>query len=310
MRERAKKARVYATRITWNQVRVARMKARNARKKLTQERSNKKEARCLHWIWWPKKRANAHWYQSKHYSRIVERARMAYRRRFGFSAKTPALSAVPVRKRRVYRQANYGNVSKRLLTNVFELKAYCISVHEKILGARKGNHKLSSIGSFLYRYGVDKKTRNAFGEFKALTRSYTKFYKYGINKYVFDNARKAMTRGKGLLFLRNKHVKLNHQMLGLQTGEARAFDKWSVRWKPFLRAVYEVKYNNGYLSTALKARKEFKKEQCKCKVTRRFAKFGKCSKHMAYDRKPWCVVNNRCEGASYNRRYRFKWQYC
>jgi hypothetical protein len=310
MRERAKKARVRATRISIQKVRVARWKARKARAKLTHERSQKKDARCLHWIWWPKRRANHHWYKSAHYARVVERARMAYRRRFGFAAKTPALSAVPIRKKRVYRQANYGNVPKRLLTNVFELKAYCISVHEVMLAAKKGNKKLSSIGSFLYRFGVDKRTRNAFGEFKALTRSYKKFYKYGINKYVFDNAAKAMSSGPGILFMRDKRVKLNHKMLGLQTGEAQAFDKWSVRWKPFLRAVHEVKYNNGYLSQALKARKEFKKEQCKCKMTRRFARFGKCAKHMAYDRKPWCVVNSRCEGASYNRRYKFKWQYC
>merc|ERR1711959_71987 len=310
MRERAKKARVRATRISIQKVRVARWKARKARAKLTHERSQKKDARCLHWIWWPKRRANHHWYKSAHYARVVERARMAYRRRFGFAAKTPALSAVPIRKKRVYRQANYGNVPKRLLTNVFELKAYWISVHEVMLAAKKGNKKLSSIGSFLYRFGVDKRTRNAFGEFKALTRSYKKFYKYGINKYVFDNAAKAMSSGPGILFMRDKRVKLNHKMLGLQTGEAQAFDKWSVRWKPFLRAVHEVKYNNGYLSQALKARKEFKKEQCKCKMTRRFARFGKCAKHMAYDRKPWCVVNSRCEGASYNRRYKFKWQYC
>merc|ERR1711881_141912 len=310
MRERAKKARVRATRISIQKVRVARWKARKARAKLTHERSQKKDARCLHWIWWPKRRANHHWYKSAHYARVVERARMAYRRRFGFAAKTPALSAVPIRKKRVYRQANSGNVPKRLLTNVFELKAYCISVHEVMLAAKKGNKKLSSIGSFLYRFGVDKRTRNAFGEFKALTRSYKKFYKYGINKYVFDNAAKAMSSGPGILFMRDKRVKLNHKMLGLQTGEAQAFDKWSVRWKPFLRAVHEVKYNNGYLSQALKARKEFKKEQCKCKMTRRFARFGKCAKHMAYDRKPWCVVNSRCEGASYTRRYKFKWQYC
>merc|ERR1711939_975733 len=310
MRERAKKARVRATRISIQKVRVARWKARKARAKLTHERSQKKDARCLHWIWWPKRRANHHWYKSAHYARVVERARMVYRRRFGFAAKTPALSAVPIRKKRVYRQANYGNVPKRLLTNVFELKAYCISVHEVMLAAKKGNKKLSSIGSFLYRFGVDKRTRNAFSEFKALTRSYKKFYKYGINKYVFDNAAKAMSSGPGILFMRDKRVKLNHKMLGLQTGEAQAFDKWSVRWKPFLRAVHEVKYNNGYLSQALKARKEFKKEQCKCKMTRRFARFGKCAKHMAYDRKPWCVVNSRCEGASYNRRYKFKWQYC
>merc|ERR1712072_1550635 len=50
-----------------------------------------------------------------------------------------------------------------------------------------------------------------------------------------------------------KVEKKESKMLGLQTGEAQAFDKWSVRWKPFLRAVHEVKYNNGYLSQALKA---------------------------------------------------------
>jgi len=136
-RERTRKARVKATRISMNKVRVARMKARRARYKLTKERSKKKEARCLHWIWWPKNKANRHWYKSHQYNAIVERARAAYRRRYGFSAKTPALSAKPTPKRRVYRQANYGNVPKRLLTNVFELKAYCIGVHGKMFGAKK-----------------------------------------------------------------------------------------------------------------------------------------------------------------------------
>jgi len=88
-------------------------------------------------------------------------------------------------------------------------------------------------------------------------------------------------------------VKLNHKMLGLQTGEAAAFDHWSIRWKKFLAMVYNVKYNNGYLNQAIKARKEFKKEHCKCKITPRFARFGKCARHMAYDKKAWCVVNNR-----------------
>merc|ERR1712167_446692 len=96
-------------------------------------------------------------------------------------------------------KANRGFISMTHARNVLNLKAYRVASHGKLVVARKGNSQLSSLGTFLYRFGVKKKTPNAFGEYTALVKTSTRFYTRGLGLYMLRMMKAAMRRPNGIL---------------------------------------------------------------------------------------------------------------
>jgi len=320
LRERARKAR-YQTTQRAHQVKLrtmrilnARYRAREARVKLQNERKNKNHARCLHWIWWPRNPKNHHWYRYKKFSQVAEFARRAWRRKNGYNASTPRMDFGPKSKAREWMKAYTGYVHERLMRNVLFLKAMALAVHDKMRSARKGNSQLSAIGTFMWRYGIRKDTRNAYGEYKALAIHYSKFYKAGIGKYIMVRLVRSMRHGNGIVTKERHAVYLNHKALGLKTRPS-IFDKWSCRRKVYNRLLKHTAKLNGRLLTAVKGRQRFVKDKCMCSTahlpnSHRFKRFGICTKHFAYDKKPWCIVNWTCKKAALNKGLGFKWRSC
>jgi len=300
----------------------ARRAARIARAKLAREAHQKKRGKsrrgrrhgCLKWIWWPHSRnAKGRWYKNKRYGAAVSAARAAWRRAHGFNASTPNVGggrSKPTKRGKVVWKANRGFISMTHTRNVLNLKAYCVGAHSAMVTARKGNGQLSSLGTFLYRFGVKKRTRNAFGEYIALVKTYARFYKRGLGKYLLYRMRRAMRYKGGILSWSKKHklLVLNHSRLGLR-GQPKAFRKWGVTARKFKSEVVQVRKLNAALWNAVKSRAKFKHTACRCTATRRFRKWGTCRKHFKYDKKSWCQVNAKCPKASHSKQG-FKWKYC
>merc|ERR1712093_423781 len=194
LRHRAREARQKTSKRSpnemFNKMNYAREIARKARMGLTRERSRKKIGRmrrggnrCLKWIWCPhSKNARKDWFKNRKYNAAVVAARNTWRAAHGFNASTPNVEGEKTKPDAVgkeIRKANRGFISQTHARNVLNLKAYCVASHEKMVTARKGNGQLSSLGTFLYRFGVKKKSRNVFGEYTALVKTYTRFYKRG-----------------------------------------------------------------------------------------------------------------------------------
>jgi len=305
----------------FNKMNYAREIARKARTGLTRERSQKKIGRmrrggnrCLKWIWWPhSKVARKDWYKNKKYSDAVTAARNAWRAAHGFNASTPNVEGGKTKPTNIGKEiwkANRGFISMTHARNVLNLKAYCVASHQKMVTARKGNGQLSSLGTFLYRFGVKKKSRNAFGEYTALVKTYTRFYTRGLGLYMLRMMKAAMRRPNGILVWSRKKTSmlLNHKRLGLR-GEPKAFRKWGVTKNQYKAAVKQVRRLNSTLWNAVKSRASFKKSTCKCTSTQKWPKYSTCRKHFKYDSKPWCQVAKVCPGSSHSRQG-FKWRYC
>merc|ERR1711988_645121 len=305
----------------FNKMRYAREVARKARMGLTRERSRKRLGRirrgkngCLKWIWWPhSETARKDWFKTKKYTSAVNAARNAWRAAHGFNASTPNVEGrktKPDARGKEIWKANRGFISMTHARNVLNLKAYCVASHGKLVVARKGNSQLSSLGTFLYRFGVKKKTRNAFGEYTALMKTYSRFYTRGLGLYMLRMMKSAMRRNGGVLVWssRKTMILLNHSRLGLR-GQPKAFRKWGVRKNQFTGAVKQVRRLNSPLWKAVKNRAGFKKSLCKCQGTSKWPKYKTCRKHFKYDKQPWCQVAKMCPGASHSRQG-FKWRYC
>lgn len=305
----------------FNKMRYAREVARKARMGLTRERSRKRLGRirrgknaCLKWIWWPhSETARKNWFKTKKYTSAVNAARNAWRAAHGFNASTPNVGGgktKPGNPGKEIWKANRGFISMTHARNVLNLKAYCVASHGKLVVARKGNSQLSSLGTFLYRFGVKKKTPNAFGEYTALMKTYTRFYTRGLGLYMLRMMKSAMRRNGGVLVWssRKTMILLNHSRLGLR-GQPKAFRKWGVRKNQFTGAVKQVRRLNAALWKAVKSRAGFKKSLCKCMGTSKWPKYKTCRKHFKYDKQPWCQVHKMCPGASHSRQG-FKWRYC
>merc|ERR1719409_1304009 len=301
----------------------ARRAARIARAKLAREAHNKKVGKsrarrngCLKWIWWPhskSRNAKKSWFSRRKLGAAVSAARAAWRRAHGFNASTPNVGggrSKPTKRGKVVWKANRGFISMTHTRNVLNLKAYCVGAHSAMVTARKGNGQLSSLGTFLYRFGVKKRTRNAFGEYIALVKTYARFYKRGLGKYLLYRMRRAMRYKGGILSWSKKHklLVLNHSRLGLR-GQPKAFRKWGVTARKFKSEVVQVRKLNAALRNAVKSRAKFKHTACRCTATRRFRKWGTCRKHFKYDKKSWCQVNAKCPKASHSKQG-FKWKYC
>jgi len=325
LRHRAREARMKTAKKNpnemFNKMNYAREIARKARMGLTRERSRKRMGRmrkggnrCLKWIWWPhSKNARKNWYKNRHYNAAVAAARNAWRAAHGFNASTPNVEGgktKPSNGGKEVWKANRGFISMTHARNVLDLKAYCLASHTKMVTARKGNGQLSSLGTFLYRFGVKKRTRNAFGEYTALVKTYTRFYTRGLGLYMLKMMKAAMRRPNGILaWSRTKSMMLlNHKRLGLR-GQPKSFRKWGVRKNQFNAAVKGVRRLNSALWNAVKSRSSFKKSTCKCTSTRKWNKYGSCRKHFKYDSKPWCQVAKVCPGSSHSKAG-FKWRYC
>jgi hypothetical protein len=325
MRHAARVARGYSNNPKEMRYKVlyARRAARIARAKLAREAHNKKVGKsrarrngCLKWIWWPHSKsrsAKKSWFSRKKLGAAVSAARAAWRRAHGFNASTPNVGGgrnKPQNRGKVVWKANRGFISQTHTRNVLNLKAYCVGAHSSMVTARKGNGQLSSLGTFLYRFGVKKRTKNAFGEYTSLVKTYTRFYKRGLGKYLLYRMKRAMRYKGGVLSWSKKHklLVLNHARLGLR-GQPKAFRKWGVTARKFKSAVKSVRKLNAALWNAVKSRAKFKHSSCRCTATKGWKKWGTCRKHFKYDKKAWCQTNKRCPGASHSKQG-FKWRYC
>jgi hypothetical protein len=229
-----------------------------------------------------------------------------WKRRHGVNANIPNLSNLkskPFSKRKVLRWVVQRRVHTR---NVMALKAYCVAAHSKLRRTKRGNKMISSLGTFLYRFGA-KRRGNAIGEYGALLKTYRRFYKYGLGRYLLNALSRSM-RHKGVLTRRGKLWVLKHNTLGLRH-HVKDFDKWGVSNRVFQHALKGVMKREKGVVRAAKAGKKFRKSHCTCQTTHRFKKYGTCKKWFKYDKAPWCQVHSGCKGAT-KMKSGFKWKPC
>jgi len=207
--------------------------------------------------------------------------------------------------------------------NVLALKAYCVAEHDKLLAMKKSS-QLSALGSFLYSFGDNSKKLkvNAVGEYVSMYRSYNKFYKTGLGKYLLSRLHSALLKSGGILTAQLTTVKhwgrissvpamvLKHRALGLSALPSM-FTKLALPVPAFTKALQKVRKSNKITVAST----QFQADGCKCQVPRNlvrkkaFHNMGStCRKWFAYDKKPWCFVNKGCSGAIKTRGGLFK--YC
>merc|ERR1712139_63791 len=95
--------------------------------------------------------------------------------------------AKPWRMRRVWRHVlRFMPNELKWSNHVMALKAFCVATHHKMRNAKRGNSVISSLGTFLFRFGLRKTRANALAEYSSLMKNYKRFYRYGMGKYLMQ----------------------------------------------------------------------------------------------------------------------------
>jgi len=209
--------------------------------------------------------------------------------------KPPAPKPIPWKKVKV--QPKFGG-------NVLAFKAFCVLSHNKIKAMSKHSNNLSSLGSFLIRYGA-RQSSNALGEYAALHKAYLHFYKLGLGKYMIRRLHTALHNGGALtdiVSMGHTYKTLSYYRLGLVT-QPSMFDKIKISLRNFVKALSDTTKRNKKMVYSVKFHS---KHNCKCQPPKKsvltFVNHrligARCHKWFAYDKKPWCYVDKACKGAT------------